>query len=251
MLLMSWNINGIRSCLSKGFEASIRSINPDILCLQEVRATREQAEFDLPEYDVFWNDAEKKGYSGTAILTKKKPKTSTFGLGIDKHDHEGRVITLEFDTWHLVTVYTPNAQRDLARLPYRSEEWDVDFLAYVTELQKKKPVVFCGDLNVSHKEIDLARPKPNIGNAGFTTEERAGFDHIIEAGFIDTFRAFTSDGGHYTWWSNFGQSRAKNIGWRIDYFCISAALRPKLKAASILPDITGSDHCPITVDMKL
>ena len=249
MVLVSWNVNGIRAALKKGFAGFVTKADPDILCLQETRARREEAGLDLPGYHVFWNPAERKGYAGTAILTKAEPLSCVFGMGKPKHDKEGRVITLEFPDWFLVTVYTPNAGRALERLAYRTEQWDPAFLRYVKKLDKKKPVVFCGDLNVAHKEIDLARPKANVKNAGFTPEERRGFDRIVKAGFMDTFREFTEEGGHYSWWSYMGRARAKNIGWRIDYFCISPALRPRLKAAHIRSDVMGSDHCPVGITL--
>jgi len=249
VFLVSWNVNGIRAVLKKGFLGFVKKTDPDILCLQETRARREDVTLDLPDYHVFWNPAERKGYAATAIFTKVEPLSCAFGIGKPEHDKEGRVITLGFPDYFLVTVYTPNAGRELERLAYRTERWDPAFLRYVKKLEKKKPVVFCGDLNVAHKEIDLARPRANVGNAGFTPEERRGFDRIVAAGFIDTFREFTREGGHYTWWSYMGRARAKNIGWRIDYFCISPALRPRLKAAQIQPDVMGSDHCPVSITL--
>lgn len=252
MKIYSWNVNGIRACIKKGFWDFWSDENPDIMCLQEVRAEQEQVDLsELDGYEVFWNSAEKKGYSGTAIFSKIKPENVSYDMGIDKHDHEGRVITAEYKKFFLVTVYTPNSQRGLDRLKYRTEEWDVDFLKYVKALEKKKPVVFCGDLNVAHKEIDLENPKANERNAGFTIEERRSFDNIVDAGFIDTFREFNSEGGQYTWWSNFAKSRERNIGWRIDYFCISNTLRKNLKAAAILPQVMGSDHCPVSIELKI
>ncbi len=250
MKLVSWNVNGIRACLKKGFLDFFESTQADLFCIQETKAQPDQVELDLPDYQQLWNSAERKGYSGTLILTKIKPLNVINGMGIAKHDNEGRVITLEFSDYYLVTVYTPNSKRGLLRLDYRSKEWDVDFLSYVKQLEMKKPVIFCGDLNVAHKEIDLANPKANVRNAGFTIEERIGFDNIVEAGFIDTFREFTAEGGHYTWWSYMGRAREKNIGWRIDYFCISAALRPRLKYSRIFPQIMGSDHCPIVIELE-
>jgi exodeoxyribonuclease-3 len=252
MKILSWNVNGIRAALRKGGIEATLPLNADIVCLQEIRATREQVkDTGFEDYSIVWNDAEKKGYSGTAIFSKIEPEKSELGMNIEKHDHEGRVITSDYGKFYLVTVYTPNSQRGLTRLDYRTGEWDVDFLKYVKTLEKKKPVIFCGDLNVAHKEIDLANPETNTTNAGFTPEERKGFDNIIEAGFIDTFREFCTEGGHYTWWSNFAKSRERNIGWRIDYFCISKALRKNLKNAQIHPEIMGSDHCPITIDIDL
>jgi exodeoxyribonuclease-3 len=248
--IISWNVNGIRAVLKKNFLAFIDSEQPDILCLQETKAEPEQVELHLPGYPFrFWNSAQKKGYSGTAIFCKKEPLSVSYGIGIEKHDLEGRVITADFGAWYLVDVYVPNSQRGIERLDYRHKEWDVDFLAYLKKIEEKKPVIFCGDLNVAHKEIDLARPKNNHHNAGFTDEERAGFDNIIAAGFLDTFREFESGGGHYSWWSYMGHSREKNIGWRVDYFCISASLRNKLKKAYILPAVTDSDHAPVAVEM--
>lgn len=252
MKIISWNVNGIRSILKKGFIDFIHTHNPDIICLQETKATPEQVEIELPEYPhKLWDSAGKKGYAGTAIFSKTPPRSFTTGIGIKKHDTEGRVITFEMDAAYLVNVYVPNAQRGLERLDYRTKEWDKDFLAYLKSLEKKKPVIACGDFNVAHKEIDLANPKGNVGNAGFTPEERAGFDNIIKAGFIDTFREFTKEGGHYTWWSFMGRAREKNVGWRIDYFIISPALRPKLKKSYILPEVMGSDHAPIVLEIAL
>ena len=251
MKLISWNVNGIRAVLKKNFLEFVETEKPDILCLQETKAEPQQVELNLPAYPhKLWNSAEKKGYSGTAIFAKQEPVSVTYGIGIEKHDREGRVITADFGSWYLVNVYVPNSQRGLERLDYRHKEWDVDFLAYLKNLEKKQPVVFCGDLNVAHKEIDIARPKNNHHNAGFTDEERAGFDNIVSAGFIDTFREFEPAGGHYTWWSYMGQARLNNIGWRIDYFCISASLRDKLKKAYILPNVTGSDHAPIVAEIN-
>lgn len=247
--LVSWNVNGIRAAIKKGLFAFIQNEQPDIICFQETKAHPEQVEVDLPEYHQYWCRAEKKGYSGTAIFTKFKPQNVTYGLGIEKHDHEGRVITLEYEKVFLVTVYTPNAKRGLERLDYRSNEWDVDFLSYIKMLEKDKPVIFCGDLNVAHKEIDLANPKRNQKNAGFTIEERQGFDNIISAGFIDTFRHFNQNPDQYSWWSYRSGAREKNIGWRIDYFVTSSCLQPALKNAAILADVLGSDHCPISLEI--
>jgi len=250
MKLISWNVNGIRAVLKKGFLDFVKEHNPDILCLQETKVPGEPIEMDLEEYHHYWNPAERKGYSGTAIFTKVKPLSEQNDMGVAKHDSEGRVQTLEFDNFYVVNVYTPNSKRELERLLYRQKEWDVDFLKYVKELEKKKPVIFCGDLNVAHKEIDLKNPKTNRRNAGFTDEEREGFDNIVNAGFIDTFREFHQEGGHYTWWSYMHQARARNIGWRIDYFCISPGLRPQLQDAFILSEVTGSDHCPVGINIK-
>jgi len=249
MKLVSWNVNGLRACIKKGFLDFAANSDADVICLQEVRALPEQVEIDLPGYTMLWNPALKRGYSGTALLTRQVPRAVYPGLGLAELDTEGRVLTAEFDDFFLVTVYTPNAQRELTRLDYRQNQWDVQFLKFVRRLEKKKPVVFCGDLNVSHKDIDLANPGPNRGNAGFTDEERAGFDKVLAAGFIDTFREFETGGGHYTWWSNRAGVRERNIGWRLDYFLISEVLRPRLIAAGILADVLGSDHCPITLDL--
>jgi exodeoxyribonuclease-3 len=251
MKLISWNVNGIRAVLKKGFSDFIAAEQPDILCLQETKATAGDVVLPeaLAEYTAFWNSAEKKGYAGTAIFTKPKPIAVTYGLGIVDHDKEGRVITAEYADFFLVNVYVPNSKRELSRLPYR-QQWDRDFLAYLKGLEKKKPVIFCGDLNVAHTEIDLARPKDNVKNHGFTPEERAGFGAFVAADLVDTFREFEKGGGHYTWWSVMGTARARNIGWRIDYFLCSAALRPRLKSSTILPHITGSDHCPVALELK-
>lgn len=246
MKLISWNVNGIRACVKNGFLDSIKKEAADIICIQETKAHPDQVDPMLGDYVHFWNTAEKKGYSGTAIFSKMEPIEANYGIGIEEHDHEGRVITLEFRDYFLVNVYTPNSQRELARLDYRTQ-WDRDFLKFLKRLEKKKPVIFCGDLNVAHTEIDLANPKTNRRNAGFTDEEREGFDHVAEAGFIDSFREFEKGGGHYTWWSYMSNARAKNIGWRIDYFCLSPILRPRLKSAFIRPDIMGSDHCPVGI----
>lgn len=250
MKIISWNVNGVRSVLKKNFSDFIKQENPDVLCLQETKAPPEGVTVDLPGYEQYWNHAKKSGYSGTAVFSKIKPKTVASGIGTDKHDTEGRVMTAEYDDFYLVNVYVPNSKRDLSRLPYREKEWDVDFLKYLKKLEKKKPVVFCGDLNVAHTEIDLTYPKANVKNHGFTPEERAGFDNIVKAGFIDTFREFQKEGGRYTWWSQMGNCRQRNIGWRIDYFIISPALRSRLKEAFILKDVLGSDHCPVGITLK-
>ncbi len=250
-LLISWNVNGLRSVLNKKlFLEFIEEFKPDCLCLQETKVNQDMA-LDLPGYHLYWNHAKRAGYSGTAVLSKIKPLGVTFGIGIAKHDDEGRVMTSEFKDFFLVNVYVPNSKRDLTRLPYRSQEWDVDFLKYLKNLEKKKPVIFCGDLNVAHKEIDLTYPKANVHSHGFTAEERAGFDNIVKAGFVDTFREFEKEGGHYTWWSQFNNCRKRNIGWRIDYFCISASLRSRLKKAFILKDTLGSDHCPVGIELQV
>ncbi|MBD3318637.1 exodeoxyribonuclease III [Candidatus Woesearchaeota archaeon] len=248
MKLISWNVNGIRAVLKKGFLDFIKEEAPDILCIQETKARPEQVTLELPGYHQFWHWADKKGYSGTAIFTTQKPLTVKKGIGI--HEGEGRVLTAEFEHHYLVNVYTPNAQHGLTRLDLR-QSWDVAFLHYITQLEKKKPVIFCGDLNVAHQEIDLARPKDNRGNPGFTDEERNGFSNIINAGFIDTFRHFTKEPGQYTWWSFRSNARARNIGWRIDYFCVSPQVKNKLQRATIHSDVHGSDHCPISIELDL
>ena len=251
MKILCWNVNGIRAAINKGFYDVISEYNPDIICLQETKANKEQVDLQLPSYPyLYWISAEKKGYSGTAIFSKHEPIRHSNGLGIEKHDTEGRVITAEFDKYYLVTVYTPNSKRELLRLDYRQNEWDKDFLLYLKNLEQKKPVIFCGDLNVAHKEIDLKNPKTNKRNPGFTDEERSGFDNYVDAGFIDTFREFTKEGGHYTWWSYMFQARKKDIGWRIDYFCISSKLKSMLKDSYILKDVLGSDHAPIMMEIN-
>ncbi len=251
MKLISWNVNGIRAVLGKGLDAFVEGHQPDILCLQETKAHPDQVDLEWLDdaYHDYWNPAEKKGYSGTAVFTRKKPKSVSLGMGIKKHDSEGRVLTLEFPSWYLVNVYTPNAQNELRRLDYRVQ-WDTDFRKYLTKLEKTKPVVFCGDLNVAHEEIDLARPRNNRKSAGFTDEERAGFTNLVKAGFVDTFREFETGPDHYTWWTYRMNARAKNIGWRIDYWCVSSELRKKVKNSLILSDIMGSDHCPILLELK-
>ena len=255
--LISWNVNGIRAAIKKGFLNFIEKYNPDILCLQETKARPEQVELELSRYPFkYWNWAEKKGYSGTAIFSKIEPLDVTDGLDISKHDSEGRVITLEYKDYYLVNVYTPNSKRELTRLPYRYNEWDPDFLDFLCSLEKTKPVIFCGDLNVAHTEIDLANPKTNKttpsspGNAGFTNEEREGFDNIVARGFVDTFREFNSDSGYYSWWSYRANARERNIGWRIDYFCLSPQLCTKLHNSMILPEVMGSDHAPILMELN-
>jgi len=252
MRLISWNVNGIRSAIGKGFLDVLAAGKADIFCVQETKARPEQvADAAWPaKYHRFWNSAEKPGYSGVAVFTKIKPLSVAHGIGREDHDREGRVITLEFETFHLVNVYVPNSQHGLTRLAYRAESWGPDFLAHLKRLERRKPVIVCGDLNVAHKEIDLARPKENAGTAGFTIEEREWFDRAVAAGFIDTFREFEPGPGHYSWWSVRTNARAKNIGWRIDYVLISRALRPRLKGAFIWPHVMGSDHCPVGVDLR-
>ena len=248
MKIISWNVNGIRAVLKKGFLDFVNKENPDIICIQETKAHPEQVESILKDYPYqYWNSAIKKGYSGTAIFSKIKPIMIENDLKIEKHDQEGRVICCELNNYYLVTVYTPNSKRDLSRLDYRYKEWDVDFLKYLKKLESKKPVIFCGDLNVAHKEIDLKNPKSNKRNAGFTEEERKGFENYVNAGFIDTFRMFNKEPGHYTWWSYMFNARAKNVGWRIDYFCVSNTIKNKVYEANILPEIMGSDHAPILI----
>jgi exodeoxyribonuclease-3 len=246
---VSWNVNGLRACLRKGGGDFLRACGADVICLQETRAMPEQVDLDLPGYTAHWNPATKPGYSGVAMFTRHDPLSVTPGLEEKALNDEGRVLTMELPDLYLVTVYTPNAQRELARLAYRQHTWDPAFLDHVRRLDAHKPVVFCGDLNVSHREIDLANPTANRRNAGFTDEERAGFDRILEAGFVDSFREFESGGGHYTWWSNRKGVRERNIGWRIDYFLVSAQLRPRLAAAAIHPEVMGSDHCPVSVTL--
>jgi exodeoxyribonuclease III len=250
--IISWNVNGIRAAQKKGLLEFVREQDPDILCLQETRAPRSAVDSALINgHSFFINEAEKAGYSGTAILTKQKPLSVKKGLGIPKHDHEGRVITAEYNNFYLVNVYVPNSKRELTRLPYREKEWDPDFLNFLKILERTKPVVFCGDMNVAHKPIDLTNPEKNEKTHGFTAEERAGFDNIVKAGFIDTFREIEDGSGHYTWWSQFRNCRQRNIGWRIDYFCISKSLKTRLEDAFILDDVMGSDHCPIGLELAL
>lgn len=251
MKFISWNVNGIRACREKGFMDFFNEIDADFFCLQETKLQEGQIELDLPGYEQYWNYAEKKGYSGTAIFTKHKPISVKYGIGVEEHDHEGRVITLEYENFYMITVYVPNSQDGLARLDYRMR-WEDDFLTYVKELEKSKPVVYCGDLNVAHKEIDLKNPKTNRKNAGFTDEERGKFSTVLENGFIDTFRYFYPDMENiYSWWSYRFSARAKNAGWRIDYFIVSGALKDKLKDAKIHTDIMGSDHCPVELEMDV
>jgi len=263
MKIYSWNVNGIRAVLKKGlFQPFLETHQPDILCLQETKAERGQVEIDLPDYHEYWNSAVKKGYSGTAIFSRHEPLAVINGfpeefanrfrfadeLQRDSAD-EGRVITAEFERFFVVSVYTPNAKEDLSRVKLRFEHWDPAFLAYCKQLESRKPVIFCGDLNVAHTELDLANPKSNRGKKGFTDEEREGFQNLLDAGFVDTFRLFTQGNGHYTWWSHFANSRARNVGWRIDYVLVSPALRDAVVAGEIHPDIMGSDHCPVSITL--
>ena len=245
MKFISWNVNGIRACVQKGFLDFFADVDADIFCIQESKMQAGQLELELKGYHQYWNYAEKKGYSGTAIFTKQEPLSVQYGIGVEEHDHEGRVITLEFEDFYFVTVYTPNSQDGLARLPYRMQ-WETDFLAYLKNLEEKKGVVFCGDLNVAHQEIDLKNPKTNRKSAGFTDEEREKFSQVLEAGFIDTFRYFYPEvEGAYSWWSYRMNARSRNAGWRIDYFCVSDCLKDRLADAKILSDVMGSDHCPV------
>lgn len=250
MKFVSWNVNGLRASLKKGFMESFKALDADIFCLQETKMQPEQAILDLPGYRQYWNSAERKGYSGTAIFSRVEPIAVTYGLGIEEHDHEGRVITLELEDMYLVTVYTPNSKRELERLEYRMV-WEDAFRAYLMELDKKKPVVVCGDLNVAHTEIDLKNPKTNHHNAGFTDEERAKFTELLAAGFIDTFRTlYPERTGIYTWWSYLRKARETNAGWRIDYFVASERLRDSIVDATIHNEIFGSDHCPVGLEIK-
>lgn len=248
--MISWNVNGLRAVVGKGFLDIFREMDADIFCLQETKLSEGQIELDLPGYHQYWNYARKKGYSGTAIFTRQEPLAVTCGIGLEEHDQEGRVITAEYPDYYVVTCYTPNSQNELARLDYRMT-WEDAWLAYLKGLEKKKPVVFCGDLNVAHKEIDLKNPKTNRRNAGFTDEERAKFTTLLEAGFVDTFRYFYPDQeGIYSWWSYRFRAREKNAGWRIDYFCVSEALKDRLKGAAIHTGIMGSDHCPVELVLE-
>ena len=250
MKLISWNVNGLRACCDKGFREAFQTLDADFFCLQETKMQEGQLDLSFEGYTSYWNYAEKKGYSGTAIFTRLKPLNVTYGLGIDVHDHEGRVITLEFEEYYFVTVYTPNSQSELRRLEYRMK-WEEDFLAYLLKLQEKKPVICCGDLNVAHQEIDLKNPKTNRKNAGFTDEEREKMSSLLDNGFIDTFRYLYPDQtGIYSWWSYRFNARKNNAGWRIDYFIVSECLKDRISDAKILTDVMGSDHCPIELDFK-
>ena len=251
MKLISWNVNGLRACMNKGFQQFFNEADADIFCIQETKLQEGQIDFSPEGYCAFWNYAEKKGYSGTAVFSKKEPLNVKYGMGIEEHDKEGRLITLEFDDFYLLTVYVPNAQRELTRLDYRMK-WEDAFFEYIKTLDRKKPVIFCGDLNVAHEEIDLKNPKTNRSNAGFTDDERAKMTRILDNGFTDTFRYFYPDReGIYSWWSYMFKAREKNAGWRIDYFIASKRLDEKLKSADILTDIYGSDHCPVLLEAEI
>jgi len=252
MKLVSWNVNGIRACIKKGFREYVEAEQPDMLCLQETKAQEDQLELDWVHelgYHMTFNSAVKKGYSGTAIWSKTKPKKTVLGLGIKEHDQEGRVITATYDDFHLVTVYTPNSQRGLKRIDYRMQ-WDEDFLAYVKKLNRRKPVIFCGDINCAHKEIDLANPKANKKNAGFSEQERAGVDRIAAAGFLDAFRQFDDGPENYSWWTMRVNARERNIGWRLDYFWVAKKFWDRVESATIRDDIFGSDHCPVEIEIS-
>lgn len=249
MKLISWNVNGLRACMNKGFMEFFNAVNADVFCIQESKMHKEQTEFDFSGYYEYWNSAEKKGYSGVAIFSKQEPLSVDYDMGIAHHDKEGRIITAEFSDFYLVNVYTPNSKRELERLAYRME-WEDDFRAFLKALESKKPVIVCGDLNVAHKEIDLKNPKTNRRNAGFTDEEREKMSALLDSGFTDTYRHFYPDKeGAYTWWSYMGKARANNTGWRIDYFLCSKILDSRLKSASIYPEILGSDHCPVGLEI--
>ena len=251
MKLISWNVNGLRAIYNKGFEETFRSLNADIFCIQETKMQEGQLDVCFEGYYFFMNSAIRKGYSGTAIFTKKKPLSVSYGIGIEKHDTEGRVLSLEFDKYYLVNCYTPNSQRELTRLEYRVK-WENDFREYLKKLDKKKPVILCGDLNVAHEEIDLKNPKTNRGNAGFTDEERREMTNLLNSGFVDSFRYLYPDKtDSYSWWSYMGHAREKNIGWRIDYFIVSEKIKDKIENASIHQEIFGSDHCPVELDINI
>ena len=250
MKLISWNVNGIRACLKKGFLDFFKEANADIFCLQETKCQQGQVELEIERYTSYWNSAEKKGYSGTAVFTKKKPLNVTYGIGKEEHDKEGRIITLEFENFYLVTNYTPNAKRELERLDYRMI-WEDEIRKYLLNLNKTKPVIMCGDLNVAHEEIDLKNPKTNRGNAGFTDEEREKMTELLNAGFTDSFRYLYPEKQEYSWWSYMGHAREKNIGWRIDYFITSRDIKKNIKEATIYSEVLGSDHCPIGLEINL
>ena len=249
MKLISWNVNGIRACLNKGFNDFFKEINADIFCIQETKCQEGQVELEYEGYESFWNSAEKKGYSGTAVFTKIKPLSVKYGIGKEEHDKEGRVITLEFENFYLVNIYTPNSKRELERLDYR-QVWEDEIRKYLSNLNKTKPVIMCGDLNVAHKEIDLKNPKTNTHNAGFTIEERNKMTELLDAGFVDSFRYLYPDKENaYSWWSYMRKAREKNVGWRIDYFIVSESIKDKIKEASIYQDVMGSDHCPVGLEI--
>ncbi len=249
MKLISWNVNGIRACLNKGFAGSFKQLDADIFCLQETKCQPEQVDLEFEGYTSYWNSAEKKGYSGTAIFTKQKPLNVTYGIGIQEHDKEGRVITLEFEKFYMVDIYTPNSKRELERLDYR-QVWEDEIRKYLLKLNETKPVIMCGDLNVAHEEIDLKNPKTNRHNAGFTDEERKKMTELLDAGFIDSFRYLYPDKENaYSWWSYMGHAREKNVGWRIDYFIVSKSIENEIKEATIYPEIIGSDHCPVGLEI--
>ena len=250
MKFISWNVNGFRACLTKGFAEFFKEADADFFCIQETKMQPGQAELETPDYHQYWYSAEKKGYSGTAIFAKKEPLSVSYGLGIEEHDHEGRAITLEYEDFYLLCVYTPNAQRELARLPYRME-WEDALREYMKELDSKKPVIYCGDLNVAHEEIDLKNPKTNHFSAGFSDEERGKFTELLESGFTDTFRNLYPDKVQYSWWSYMYGARAKNVGWRIDYFVVSNRIADKVKESFILNEIMGSDHCPVGIEIDI
>lgn len=250
MKLISWNVNGLRACMKKGFEEYFKEVDADIFCVQETKLQEGQIDFQPEGYECYWNYAEKKGYSGTAVFTKKKPLEVVYGIGIDEHDHEGRVITLEYEDFYFVTVYTPNSQSELARLPYRMQ-WEDAFRDYLKELDAHKPVIMTGDLNVAHQEIDLKNPKTNKKNAGFTQEERDKFTELLDAGFVDSFRYFYPDKmGAYSWWSYRFKAREKDAGWRIDYFVVSDRIKEQMKDALIYKEVMGSDHCPVGLEIE-
>ena len=249
MKLISWNVNGIRACSNKGFSKFFKDVDADIFCLQETKCQPEQIDLEFEGYTSYWNSAERKGYSGTAIFTKKQPINVTYGIGIEEHDKEGRIITLEFEDFYLVTNYTPNAKRELERLDYRMV-WEDEIRKYLLELNTKKPVIMCGDLNVAHEEIDLKNPKTNKGNAGFTNEERGKMTELLNAGFIDSYRYLYPEKIEYSWWSYMGHAREKNVGWRIDYFIVSNDFKEKIKDATIYTEILGSDHCPVGLEIE-
>ena len=250
MRFVSWNVNGLRAAVGKGFEEVFWNLNADCFCVQETKLQEGQIELDLPGYQGYWNYAEKKGYSGTALFTKTEPIKVTYGIGVEEHDHEGRVITAEYEDFYFIVVYVPNAQRELTRLAYR-QTWEDAFLKYILKLEKKKPVIYCGDLNVAHQEIDLKNAKSNRGNAGFTDEERACFTKVLESGYVDSFRYLYPDTKDaYSWWSYMFHAREKNAGWRIDYFVVSEKLKDRIKEAKIHPEVMGSDHCPVELELS-